>query len=62
MIRQPEPKPDVLARRDAIIAGLRELLPGDAVIAETLLLKPYETDGLPAYRQLPLAVVLPDTT
>ena len=62
MIRQPEPKADVLARRDAIVAALRGLLPADAVIAEPLRLKPYETDGLPAYRQMPLAVVLPDTT
>ena len=62
MIRQPKPKADVLARRDAIVAGLRALLPVEAVIAEPLRLKPYETDGLPAYRQLPLAVVLPDTT
>ena len=62
MIRQPEPKADVLARRDAIVAGLRPLLAADAVIAETLLLKPYETDGLTAYRQPPLAVVLPETT
>ena len=62
MLRQPEPKPDILARRDDIVAGLRALLPAEAVIAEPLRLKPYETDGLPAYRQLPLAVVLPDTT
>ncbi|MBS0644456.1 MAG: FAD-linked oxidase C-terminal domain-containing protein [Acetobacteraceae bacterium] len=63
MIRQPDPKPDVLARRDAIVAGLRALLPAeDAVIAEPIRLKPYETDGLSAYRQVPLAVVLPDTT
>ena len=62
MIRQPEPKPDVLARRDAIVAGLRAMLPAEAVIAEPLRLKPYETDGLPAYRQLPLVVVLPETT
>src|SRR3984957_17895503 len=62
MIRQPEPKADVLARRDAIVAALRALLPADGVIAETLLLRPYETDGLPSYRQLPLAVVLPETT
>jgi len=61
MIRQPEPKAEVLARRGEIIAGLRTLLPGDSVIAEPLRLKPYETDGLPAYRQLPLAVALPET-
>jgi len=62
MIAQPEPKQGVLARRDAIVAGLRELVPGSGVIAEPLLLKPYETDGLAAYRQVPLAVVLPETT
>ena len=27
MIRLPDPKPDVLARRDAVIAGLRAVLP-----------------------------------
>jgi glycolate oxidase len=62
MIRLPEPKQDVLDRRDAIIAGLRPLLSDEAVIAEANLLKPYETDGLSAYRQVPLAVVLPETT
>ena len=62
MIRLPEPRQDVLARRDAIIAGLRPLLGEEALIAEPNLLKPYETDGLSAYRQVPLAVALPDTT
>jgi glycolate oxidase len=62
MIRQPAPKPEVLARRDTIVAGLRDLLPESGVIAEPLRLKPYETDGLSAYRQVPLAVVLPETT
>src|SRR3954447_15105113 len=62
MIRQPAPKPDVMARRDSIVAGLRALLPDSGVIAETLRLKPYETDGLSAYRQPPLVVVLPETT
>ena len=62
MIAQPKPKPDVLARKDEIVAGLRAILPDSGVIAETLRLKPYETDGLPAYRQLPMAVALPETT
>jgi len=62
MIQFPAPKQDVLARRDEIIAGLRALLAPDAVISEPLRLKPYETDGLPVYRKIPLAVALPETT
>ncbi len=62
MIALPEPKAEVLARRDEIVAGLRSLLPEDAVIAEAERLRPYETDGLTAYRQVPLAVALPSTT
>ncbi len=62
MIALPAPKPEVLARKDAIVAALRALLPAESVIAEPLLLKAYESDGLPAYRQTPLAVVLPATT
>ncbi len=62
MIRLPEPKQDVLARREQIVAGLKALVPGDGVISEALRLKPYETDGLSAYRQPPLAVVLPSST
>jgi glycolate oxidase len=62
VIRLPDPKPEVLARREEILAGLRAIIPGDGVIGETLRLKPYETDGLTAYRQPPLAVVLPTST
>ena len=62
MIAQPPPKADVLARRDEIVDGLRRLVPATGVIAEALRLKPYETDGLPAYRETPMAVVLPETT
>jgi glycolate oxidase len=62
MIRQPVPKADVLARRDDIVAGLMALLPETGVISEAARLKPYETDGLAAYRQPPLAVALPETT
>jgi glycolate oxidase len=60
VIALPLPKADVLARRDAIVAGLQRLVPG--VISDALRLKPYETDGLAIYRQPPMAVVLPETT
>ncbi|MGX9966957.1 FAD-linked oxidase C-terminal domain-containing protein [Roseomonas sp. F4] len=62
MIALPPPKPDILARRDEIVAALIAMLPADAVIHEALRMRPYETDGLSAYRQMPLAVVLPSTT
>ena len=62
MIQMPAPKADVMARRPEIIAGLAKLLPADGLITETIRMKPYETDGLPAYRQIPLAVTLPRTT
>jgi len=58
-MKQPAPKPDIMARRADIVAALRRLLPADAVIGDPISLKPYETDGLTAYRQIPLAVVLP---
>ena len=51
MIRLPDPKPEVLARRAEIIAALRRAVPGEGgVISEPLRLKPYETDGLTAYK------------
>jgi glycolate oxidase len=62
VIQLPDPKPEVLARRAEIVAGLQALVPGDGVISEAVRLRPYETDGLSAYRQPPLAVVLPTTT
>jgi glycolate oxidase len=61
MVAQPPPRADVLARRDVIVAGLRRLLP-DGVIAEPIRLRAYESDGLASFRQVPLAVVLPEST
>ncbi|HSI40241.1 MAG TPA: FAD-linked oxidase C-terminal domain-containing protein [Xanthobacteraceae bacterium] len=58
----PEPDAGVLARRGEIIAALRAIVPGEGVIDSTIEMRPYESDGLTAYRQLPLAVVLPSTT
>ncbi|MBM3556881.1 MAG: FAD-binding protein [Alphaproteobacteria bacterium] len=57
----PAPDPALIARRDEIIAALREIVPGEGVIADRASLRAYESDGLTAYRQTPLAVVLPST-
>ena len=40
---------------------LKQFLPAAAVISETEALRPYECDGLPAYRKMPLLAVLPQT-
>ncbi len=58
-ILMPKPDQRVLDRRDAIIAGLAALLPADALITAEDERRAYETDALTAYRQMPLAVVLP---
>jgi len=51
-----------LARREEIIAALRAIVPGEGVIANAREMRPYESDALTAYRQMPLVVVLPSTT
>ncbi|NQU71805.1 MAG: FAD-binding protein, partial [Rhodospirillales bacterium] len=61
-MRMPEPDREILARRDQIIRDLRGLVSGGGVIADPDGLKTYESDGLTAYRQPPMVVVLPETT
>src|ERR1700752_3409132 len=61
-LRMPEPDAAVLSRRARIVAALRRIVPGEGVIAHEHAMRPYESDGLTAYRQLPMVVVLPETT
>src|SRR5689334_19835304 len=61
MKMQP-PDAGVLARRDEIVAGLRGIVPGEGVIVDENARRVYESDGLTAYRQVPMVVVLPNTT
>src|ERR1017187_3118204 len=61
-VRMPEVDGAVLARGERIAAALRNIVPGEGVIAGEREMKPFETDGLTAYHQLPMVVVLPETT
>ena len=45
----------------AVATALREFLPSRAVLHEEEDTRPYECDGLTAYRQLPMVVALPET-
>ena len=60
-LQMPLPDQRVLARRDEIIKALRQIVPGEGVIDAPHELRPYESDGLTAYRQPPMVVVLPET-
>jgi glycolate oxidase len=61
-VRMPEADSAVLARRAAIVKALRTIVQGEGVIATEREMKPFESDGLTAYRQMPMVVVLPETT
>ena len=48
-------------RPSELVNNLRNFLPPNSVLYETEDLKPYECDGLSAYRQTPMIVVIPET-
>ncbi len=48
-------------RLQALITGLQQIVPEGSVLYRQEDLRPYECDGLSAYRQLPPVVVLPST-
>lgn len=57
-----EPDTEVLNRRDQLVRGLRDFLPADCVVDDEDGRRAFETDALTAYKQMPLAAVLPTTT
>ncbi|MBL6930634.1 MAG: FAD-binding protein [Rhodospirillales bacterium] len=61
-MKMPTPDSGILSRRDEIIAALSGILPAESVISDADERRVYECDGLSAYRQLPMVVVLPSTT
>ena len=60
-LRMPAADEAVLARRAEIVAALAERSARERVVADETSMRVYESDGLTAYRQLPLVVVLPET-
>src|SRR6202049_4989037 len=52
----------VLGRRAEIVTALRAIVPGEGVIDSEVEMRALRSDGLTAYRQLPMVVVLPETT
>lgn len=61
-IAMPAPDRATLARRAEIVADMRIIVPGEGVVDAENAMRVFESDGLTAYRQLPMVVVLPETT
>jgi glycolate oxidase len=61
-MEMPPADPDTVARRFDIARALRRIVPAESVICDEDERRAYECDGLSAYRQVPMLVVLPETT
>src|SRR5450631_2995541 len=48
-------------KKNELVKHMQAILPADAVLFEKEDLNPFECDGLSAYRQVPMVVVLPET-
>ena len=62
MLKMPAPDQIIMSRRAEIASALRTIVLPESVIDTPSSLKVYESDGLTAYAQPPLLVVLPATT
>jgi len=58
----PKPDGDTLAKRRQIIQAMQTIVPGEGVIDDIEELRAFDCDGLSAYKQVPMIVVLPETT
>ncbi|WP_088347804.1 MULTISPECIES: FAD-linked oxidase C-terminal domain-containing protein [Rhodomicrobium] len=57
-----KPRADILGKRSAIVNALKKLVPARCIVEDEAGRRAFETDALTAYKQMPLAVVLPTTT
>lgn len=55
----PDPDQKAMGKKRELVDGLRRIVPGEGVIVDHDALAAYDCDALSAYRQRPLAAVLP---
>ena len=61
-LKMPKVDKQILKDKDKIIKDISDFTNAENILAEHEELKPYETDGLTAYKQIPMIVVLPENT
>jgi glycolate oxidase len=62
MLKMPDLDKRVVARRHDIVSNLESMLPTNCVVSHETEMRVFQSDGLSAYRQMPMVVVLPCTT
>ena len=60
-LQMPKVDNSIMISRDKIISEVKKIVNPDNVLSHIDEIKPYETDALAAYKQIPLLVVLPET-
>jgi len=59
-LKMPKIDRKIISKKDIIVKNLKKIINPDNVLDHQDELRPYETDGLSAYKQKPLVVVLPE--
>ncbi len=60
-LQMPKVDNSIMSKKDKIASDLRGIINSKNVLSNLNELRPFETDGLTAYRQMPLLVVMPET-
>ena len=60
-LQMPKVDNAIMSKKDKIALDLRGIINSKNVLSNPDELRPFETDGLTAYRQMPLIVVMPET-
>ena len=58
----PKVDKNIISKKLLIVSDLKKIINKDNVLSDADEIKPYETDALAAYKNTPLAVVLPENT
>ena len=61
-LKMPKVDRQIIKNKNKIVENISAFTKRRNILAESEELKPYETDGLTAYKQTPMLVVLPETT
>ena len=60
-LQMPKVDNAIMSKKDKIASDLSKIINYKNVLSNPDELRPFETDGLTAYRQMPLLVVMPET-